>query len=71
KWPAVAELLARHNARRCRDRWLQHLNPTLERTKSSWTTAEENVLWDAQQRLGNKWVAIAKLLKGRTDNDVK
>lgn len=36
-----------------------------------WSEAEKKVLVDAQRVMGNKWTTIAKLLPGRSENDVK
>jgi hypothetical protein len=39
--------------------------------KIPWSSAEKQILFDAQRVMGNKWTTIAKLLPGRSENDVK
>ena len=36
-----------------------------------WSEKEENILFSTQLKIGNKWSELAKLLPGRSENDIK
>ena len=39
--------------------------------KGEWTATEDEIILRTQERCGNQWSNITRLLVGRTDNDVK
>ncbi|XP_049387074.1 transcription factor MYB3R-2-like [Solanum stenotomum] len=69
KWSAIANSLPGRIGKQCRERWHNHLDPTI--TKDAWTEQEELVLCHYHQLYGNKWAKIARFLPGRTDNAIK
>merc|ERR1740138_1172397 len=69
RWSNIAECIPGRLGKQCRERWSNHLDPTLK--KGGWTDAEDSVLVGAQAILGNRWCEIARLLPGRSENSAK
>jgi hypothetical protein len=69
KWGRLAALLPGRLGKQCRERWLNHLDPGVNR--EPWTAGEDAVLMDLHERFGNGWTKIAESLPGRTANAIK
>lgn len=68
-WSKLAQLLPGRIGKQCRERWINHLNPAI--TRSRWTEEEDQLLIKLHNEYGNAWAKIAKHFNGRTDNCVK
>lgn len=75
KWAMISRILKEQyqimdkSGKQCRERWNNSLNPKL--TDQPWTAQEEKILFEKQEKHGNKWSSIASFLKGRSDNATK
>lgn len=76
KWKEIAEELnARsdlevyRHGRQCRERWNNHLDPSIAR--GPFTEEEDIKLFQIYKEVGKKWAEISKKMKNRTENAVK
>eukprot|EP00980_Cylindrotheca_fusiformis_P011928 scaffold2830_cov131-Cylindrotheca_fusiformis.AAC.49 len=74
-WTAVARKVNRKSddsprtGKQCRERWQNHLRPNIK--KGNWSREEEEMIISLYQTFPNEWSSISKIMKNRTDNDIK
>ena len=70
KWNAVAtELDSNRNGKQCRERYINHLSPDLN--KNAWSPVEDHNLFSSFFKFGRRWSQVSAVLPGRTDNGTK
>eukprot|EP00668_Euglena_longa_P031678 GGOE01040920.1.p1 GENE.GGOE01040920.1~~GGOE01040920.1.p1 ORF type:complete len:409 (-),score=79.48 GGOE01040920.1:207-1385(-) len=69
-WKTISTQMVGRNAKQCRERYVNHLDPTL--CKEKWTPMEDQIIFDAHKKHGNQWSKIAALMPNkRTANATK
>lgn len=68
-WSEIASFLPKRKAKHCRERWTNHLDPTI--SKDEWSAAEEAQLLSAVEANGTNWTNISCLLPGRSESVVQ
>jgi Myb-like DNA-binding domain len=68
-WPKIALAIPGRTGKQCRERYLNHLKPSVKLT--SWSVAEDAMIFRLYSAEGSKWSRMVKFLPGRTDNSIK
>lgn len=68
-WAKVAKKIPSKTAKQCRDRWTNYLSQDF--TSTPWTPAEDKRLESLVETMGKSWVAISRVMPGRSANNIK
>jgi hypothetical protein len=69
RWTEIAKSVPNRNAKQCRERWCNRLEPGVKHDPfEPW---EDQLIITKQKEIGNRWALIAKQLNGRSTNAVK
>lgn len=55
-WSNVAKMIPTKNGKQCRERWINHIDPAINR--EPWTHEDDMKLIEAHSRIGNKWTDL-------------
>lgn len=69
KWSECAKYMKKRSAKQCRERWLNHLDPSIR--KEDWTPEEDQEIYQLYKKYGTSWSKLAREMKGRTENAIK
>ncbi len=69
KWTCISSFIPGRVGKQCRERWHNHLNPKINKTK--WSAEDEWALYLFHKAVGNHWADMTAVIKGRTDNAIK
>jgi hypothetical protein len=69
-WAVVATLVPGRADKQCRSRWVQTLDHANVK-KGQWTPEEDAKLAESVKKHGKNWVAVAKLVPGRTNEQCR
>jgi hypothetical protein len=68
-WPRIAEAVPNRTGKQCRERYLNHLKPSLKVAR--WAVHEDAMIFRLYSTSGSKWAKMVRFLPGRTDNSIK
>lgn len=68
-WTLLSECMKSRSSKQCRERWMNHLNPDLKKTK--WSAEEDAKLLKLAALYPRKWAEMARGIPGRTENMAK
>lgn len=69
KWRTLAERIPGRIGKQCRERWYNHLDPSLK--KEWWSLEEDLLIVRLHEEMGNSWSQMSKMVPGRTANSLK
>jgi hypothetical protein len=68
-WREIGTFVPKRTSEPCRDRWRNHLDPSLNH--GPWTADEDACIFTWHQTLGSQWSKIAVQLPRRAESSVK
>ncbi|CAD8086213.1 unnamed protein product [Paramecium sonneborni] len=69
QWIKISKKLPGRTSKQVRDRYVNQIDPSI--THEEWSTEEDRIILEEYKKGGAKWAVISKMLKNRSENQVK